>query len=200
MRNILPLLIVVTTTACAGQTALRSTSAQTAAVLDQYRSAFRTFASSQTDLNNQIEARIGQLQSMQAQREGEVEVRTLAWTLADDKAAQQQYALLTKMKADAFLGPGAILGPAVPSTDPAPPKLTFDTAAVDGVIKQLVELQKPRTNQDLVADLLAFGTATYKKAVEEAATAAEGEAKATKAEGDDTKKADEAAASVTDGN
>jgi len=200
MRTILLLIILLGTNACAGQSALRSTSARTAVILDQYRSGFRNFAASQSVLNDQIEDRIGQLRSMRAQREGEISIRKLAWALADNKAAQREYALLTEMPAEALLAPGSLLGPVAPSTDPAPAKLAFDTATIDGVIKQLVELQKPRTDRQMLGDLYTFGTATYQSAVEAAADAAKTEAENIKTEQGDTEKAEAASASSVSSN
>lgn len=169
MKRFTPLLIFMLTSACAGQQALRSTSAQTAAILNQYRASFREFAARQTELNVANEERIGQLTAMRNQRQAEIDSRKMSWSLAGDDEAMRRFGLLTSVRAEQILAQGSVLTP-LPAAVPSSP-LKFDASSVDGIIKQLVVLQEPPGLAAQARDILTFGTelrSAYQTAVKQA--------------------------------
>ncbi|MDB5703181.1 MAG: hypothetical protein JWN66_297 [Sphingomonas bacterium] len=149
---LLPILLCLTS--CAGERAMRSTSSQTAVVLQQYRTAFRDVAAQQSALNVGTEDRISHLTAMANFNKVEIESRKMSWSLAGDHEALDRLALVGAKGPDEILA-GMAPTPAAVAT----PTLKFDPAPVDAVIKQLVVLQKKPDWATSANDLIAYGTA-----------------------------------------
>lgn len=173
-RIMLPLAALAALSACAGETALRTTSGQSALILNQYRSELTRFAARQNELNAASAERIQRWQERRDERTGEIQSRVRSWRLAEDTRAIARFETLTARNAETILTSDALLSPRAPESV-AP--LRFDPAAVDAVIKRLVALQRPRSPIESARDLLAFTTSlreSYDDAITAAATPNQG--------------------------
>ena len=167
---------------CAGELELQRVAGQSGAVLSTYRGSVRDFAAGQNALNAANESRAVQLGRMRAIRSAEVDARVASWKLGGDAPALRRFAVISETTAEQVL---ANAGPAPEPTKV--PALAYDSGEIDGIIKQLVELQKPVTTAQRLDDLLAYGSAlrdAYRTAIDKAKSDAEkaGSA-ATEAEG-----------------
>lgn len=170
MRTLSVLAIILTLPACAGETAMRSVSSQSAGILNQYRSAFQGFAARQTEANAANASRINRLNGLRDERTTEVQSRVRSWRVAGNQRALSSFSTLTATNADTII---ASLNP--PPAASAGEALRFDPAPVDSVIKQLVDLQRPRTPAERAGDVVGFlGNlrTAYETAVTDASTAA----------------------------
>lgn len=183
VRSLLPISLLIVLAACAGELEMRQVAGQSNAILSTYRTSVREFAAGQNGLNAANESRLVQLAKMRAMRQAEIDARVASWRLSGDKRALERFAVLGEASAEQVLANAGD-----PPSPVAVPQLTYDAAAVDAIIKQLVTLQKPVTTQQRLEDLLAYGGAlrtAYKEAIEKAekdAGAAEGETSAAAAE------------------
>jgi hypothetical protein len=142
---------------------MRDTARQSAAVLTQYRTGFAKFASEQTELNGAIQAGIQHLNSMRDERRTEIASRTRAWKLARRKETLEELALLTEVDGQSLLAQVSDLQNSKPASAPA---VMFDPAAVNGIIKQLLLLEKPREMADRATEILQF-TSKLRDAMDE---------------------------------
>jgi hypothetical protein len=168
IRPLILLLIGSLTAGCAGERALRNTSTRTAGILTQYRSGLAAFADDQTQLNAANQARLAHLKSLRDERTSEIQGRQTAWKLGGRKAALEEFSLLTQRDAASILGTEAVLLAAKPAENPPVP---FDPGAVNGVVKQLVALQRPRSTRERAEDFLQF-TAELRTSINESIEAA----------------------------
>ena len=158
--KIIPLVILVFCSGCAGQTELRSVSSKTAVVLGQYRDHFNEFAARQSTLNEANTQRLQQLESMRNKRLAEINARRLAWGLAGDDASLKRLNLISSVAPDQVLAMGGILNPA---PGPAAVKaLKYDPAAVNAIIKDLDALREEIGILQRAEELLAFTSAVRK--------------------------------------
>ena len=161
---------------CAGEQAMRATSAQSALILSQYRSELTQFAARQNELNAADLERIQRWQQRRAERDGEVQSRLRAWRLAGDERAVDRFEILSALSGEEILSTDTLLSTQAAETLPT---LRFDAAAVESIIKRLKELQRPRSPIDQARDLLAFTTKlrdSYEESLEQAAAPTEGAA------------------------
>jgi hypothetical protein len=151
---------------------MRSVSSQSANVLNQYRSAFRDFASRQNESNGANAARLQRLNGLRDERISETQSRMRAWRVMDDRRSPAALAALTTVDAAAIVSSlNASAG------DGAPTQLRFDPAAIDAVIKQLVDIQRPLTLAQRAQNFADFGQKlrdSYQTAVAQAGGEAEG--------------------------
>lgn len=173
-RILLSLAAVATLCGCAGEQALRTTSGQSALILNQYRSELTKFAARQNELNTASVERIQRWQERRDERIGEIQSRVRSWRLAENTRAIARFETLTARNAETILTSDALLSPRPPQ---GVESLRFDPAAVDAIIKRLVELQRPRSPIENARDLLAFTTSlreSYDKALADAAAPNQG--------------------------
>ncbi len=169
MRTLSVLAIIVTLPACAGEMAMRSVSSRSAGILNQYRSVFQEFAARQTESNAANASRINRLSELRDERTTEIQSRIRSWRVAGNERALSGFSTLAATNAEAII---ASLNPA-PSAS-AGKSLRFDAAPVDSVIKQLVELQQPRTPAEQVVGVVGF-LGSLRSAYDSAVTAASGQ-------------------------
>lgn len=172
-------LAVLALSGCAGEPEMRMVAGQSATIFTTYRNSVRDFAAGQTAINNANERRLDELRGQKVDRESEIANRRDGWELAGNKEALRRLGVVSRVQADAII---ADMVPRMPT--PPPAALTFDAAAVDTLVKQLVTLRKPMTPEERFQDLVAYGTklreryrANLKEASEDAAEAT-GEASA----------------------
>jgi hypothetical protein len=178
IRPFLPATLLLLLPACAGELEMQHVAGQSSAILSTYRTSVRDFAAGQNGLNAANESRLAQLSKMREMRRAEIDARVASWRLGGDDTALNRFAIVGEASAEQVL---ANTGPAPgPATVPA---LTYDSAGVDAIIKQLVELQKPVTTGQRLEDLIAYGGAlrdAYRAAIDEAKTdTADAESKTT---------------------
>jgi hypothetical protein len=138
--------------ACAGEPELRSVSAQSAAILGQYRSEFVRFSTAQNQLNAANAARLRAFERERELRATEIQSRMLTWRLAGDGDALSRYEALTERDAASLIA----ITDASSVQPAAPPPMRFDATPVEAVIRQLTALQRPRTFPERARDLLGF--------------------------------------------
>lgn len=166
MRHWSILAIVLVLPACAGEMAMRSVSGQSAAVLNQYRSAFRDFAARQTESSAANAHRLNRINDLRDERTSEIQSRTRAWRVGGNQPSLSNFSTLTANNAESIVA--SLLPPPRASGGEA---LRFDPAPVDAVIKQLLELQQPRTPAERAGDMLDF-TAQVREAFDNSVAAA----------------------------
>lgn len=156
---------------CAGELEMRGVARQSSAILTDYRTSVRAFAAGQTALNAANESNLDQLARLRDVRQAEISARVSSWKLGADDYALRRFSAISEA------GAAEVLANAAPWRDtPPPPDLALDSAQIDAVIKQLVELQRPVSLERRLGDLVDYGTAvrkTYRKGIADAAIATE---------------------------
>lgn len=164
---------------CAGEIDLRSASAQSAAILVQYRQGMTEFAARQTDLNRGIEQALAESDAATRAMRDEVDARVNSWEIERDAPAIARLAAASKVSAADILAEGTLLNPRKPPA--ATPTLKFDPDSVDSVVKKLTAVAKGRDTKQRATDLLDFSSG-LRKAYRDAVDQASKEADAVKAE------------------
>lgn len=191
-RSITTIIAIAFLSGCAGEAEMQSVSGQTAAILNDYRSALQEFAASQSRLNATTEARLMRLGQLRETRRAEINARVDSWKLAGDDEALLQVGVISGTSAEEML---ANASPQLPP--PGLPALKYDSAEVDALIRPLIELKKPasakRRAQQLFAYFVSADEAFHAKDLANA-TSATGAAEAQTAQ--NSKKTEEAAKAV----
>ena len=154
---------------CAGERAMRGTSAATAAILSDYRQGLSTFADGQAALDAADQDRLGRLGDDAARDRSEIESRLLGWRIAGDRAALDRFRAMSAVGADEILAPGGPVNPRAPAVPSAP---SFDTGPVDALIKQLLTLRDKPSFAERANDAIAFTAALRKDYDDDVAKAA----------------------------
>lgn len=141
---------------CAGEQALRTSASGSAGILNQYRAALTAFANRQNQANSANIERIERYQNGTEERRAEIASRRRAWRLAANERALDSLGAVSERTGEQILAMDATL---VSRPRETPAAVSFDHAAVNGIIQQLVALQEPRRPVDRARDLIAFTSA-----------------------------------------
>lgn len=169
--TLLPALLALATTACAGRQEVATLAGKTTAVLNDYRQELTAFARHQTAISQGNERRLSQVTQLREQQQARIDRRLTGWRLDGDKAALEAYAVASEMGADQLLARTEALRTATPVSREVA-AVRFDAAQVEAVVKKLKTLEQSPTFWDNVLFSVAYGKdlhAAYKDSVADAA-------------------------------
>lgn len=139
---------------CAGQGELRRLAGDSAALLNDYRREMAAFAERQTTLNADIQRRAQHYAEDRELVEGATRQQLLALDVAGDKPALDAYRLVASVSADDILAQTPLLRSAAPTA--SAPAVTFDTASVERVTRQLNALRQSPSYWQRVTRIIAY--------------------------------------------
>jgi hypothetical protein len=159
---------------CQTPKAARDLALTQAGVLNAYRTSAQAVAAQRGRLDADTERRLDELGDLRAHNDAYVAQRLTGFTVSGDKAAAEIYATLSARSAADVLGKSASLAALFPP--PAAPKVAFDPAEINALVKALRAAGEKPSDRKTLTEAFAYAK-DVKAAYEASLTEAEKTAK-----------------------
>jgi hypothetical protein len=170
LSQLLPFIAIVLTTGCFGETAMRTTAATSAVMVNDYRKGLENYVEAENNVLSATEARINAIAKDQRWIATNVDTQTIGWKATNNDAALNLFSALTTVTAESILTTSPELRTLQSIGQTV--GIQVDTKQFDTVVKSLTTLAKDPSFNDRVRFPSEYGVAVskaYKDSLDKAA-------------------------------